>query len=133
MVKRIPVSGVPKLFYRIAGLSLPNSIRVFQLGCHQKYTVDQTEPGKRPSTGTIGLPGPAGRIVWRCSYHLAPLPDDADPFSILQRVALQSRWSFGKRSSRSCRPPSGSEPEGARSPRCQMDAARQMGAACPMG
>ncbi len=51
--------------------------------------VDQTEPGKVASTGTIGLPGGAGRIVWRCSYHLAPLADDPNP----ERTGtLLGRW-----------------------------------------
>jgi len=41
-----------------------------------EHPVDQTEPGKVSSIGTIGLRVGAGRIVWRCSYHLAPLADD---------------------------------------------------------
>jgi hypothetical protein len=51
--------------------------------------VDQTEPGKLPSTGAIGLLAPAGRIVWRCSYYLTPLADDPEPDRT--RVMLD-RW-----------------------------------------
>jgi alpha-ketoglutarate-dependent taurine dioxygenase len=53
-----------------------------------EHPVDQTEPGKRPSTGTIGLRAPGGRIVWRCSYHLGPLVDDPDP--------QRTRWLLGR-------------------------------------
>jgi hypothetical protein len=51
--------------------------------------IDQTEPGKRPSIGPIGLAVSPTRIVWRCSYHLAPRPDDPDRPRTQQ---LLDRW-----------------------------------------
>jgi hypothetical protein len=40
--------------------------------------IDQTEPGKLPCHGPLGVRGPGGRIWWRGSYTLGPLPDDPD-------------------------------------------------------
>ncbi len=53
------------------------------------HPIDQTEPGKVPSTGTIGVPTPEGRYVWRCSYHLAPLPEEND---VPGTRAMIERW-----------------------------------------
>jgi len=53
------------------------------------HPVDQTEPGKVSSTGTIGLPRPEGGYAWRCSYHLAPLPEERD---VRGTQLLLDRW-----------------------------------------
>ncbi|MBA2281757.1 MAG: TauD/TfdA family dioxygenase, partial [Acidimicrobiia bacterium] len=49
--------------------------------------IDQTEPGKLPCHGPLGLRGEGGRTWWRGSYCLAPLASDPEPDATLARIA----------------------------------------------
>jgi hypothetical protein len=48
--------------------------------------IDQTEPGKLPMVGPIGLRREGASIAWRCSYYLRPRDTDPDRHATHQRI-----------------------------------------------